>query len=164
MSADQTELLIDHHAVRDAIEYYFDEDLTDGLPVVPATASVVVEFLTHVNRSPDEIVATIPHLDRHCDVRLAAVNAVMAGCRPEYFPVVLATLDAMHLDTSARGSTRFSSGLWQSTTGSVPLIVIDGPARNALGFNAKGNVFGPGFPRTRPWGGRCGSSPSTSSA
>lgn len=147
MSLDQQpeQVLIDHQGVRQAIEYYFDNDLTDGLPVVPATASVVAEFLDQVDRSADEIVATIPHLDRHCDVRLAAVNAVMAGCRPEYFPVVLAALDAMHLDTRARGSTRFSSGLWQSTTGSVPFMVVNGPARTALGFNAKGNIFGPGF-------------------
>jgi len=138
-------LRIDHRGVRQAIEYYFDNDLTDGLPVVPATDTAVAEFLEQVDRDPDEIVATIPHLDRHCNVRLAAVNAVMAGCRAEYFPVVLAALDAMHRDTKARGSTRFASGLWQSTTGSSPLMIINGPARTALGFNAKGNVFGPGF-------------------
>jgi hypothetical protein len=139
------QLLIDYRGVRRAIEYYFDNDLTDGLPVVPATESLVAEFLEQVDRDPEEIVATIPHLDRHCSVRLAAINAAMAGCRPEYFPVVLAALDAMHRDTKARGSTRFASGLWQSTTGSTPLMIINGPARNVLGFNSKGNVFGPGF-------------------
>lgn len=138
-------VLIDHREVRRAIEYYFDNDLTDGLPVVPATDSAVAEFLEQVDRDPEEVVATIPHLDRHCTVRLAAINAVMAGCRPEYFPVVLAALDAMHTDTRARGATRFASGLWQSTTGSAPLMVINGPARNVLGFNSRGNIFGPGF-------------------
>jgi hypothetical protein len=63
----------------------------------------------------------------------------MAGCRPEYFPVVLAAWDALMQDRAAGG------GGWQSTSGPAPLIVVNGPIRARLGFNSAGGVFGPGF-------------------
>jgi hypothetical protein len=63
----------------------------------------------------------------------------MAGCRPEYFPVVLAAWEAVQRDRSAKG------GGWQSTSGPSPLLVVNGPVRAELGFNAAGGVFGPGF-------------------
>ncbi|MGH8987836.1 MAG: hypothetical protein ACRDXC_04455, partial [Acidimicrobiales bacterium] len=137
--------LIDHHQVRMAIEHYYEQGFTDGLPVVPPTESYLADFLAQVDRAPDEVVAAMPHLNRECTLRLAAINAIMAGCLPEYFPVVLAMLDALRVDTGARGATRFSSGLWQSTTGTVPVTVVNGPVRLQLGFNCKGNIFGPGF-------------------
>ena len=68
----------------------------------------------------------------------AAANAIMAGCRPEYFPVVLAAWDAVNLERSVRGA-------WQSTSGPAPLIVVNGPVRGRLGINCAGGVFGPGF-------------------
>jgi len=139
------EELIESIAVRRAIEHYYERDFTDGLPVVPVTASYLAEFLAQVDRSPDEVVASMPHLNRACDVRLAAINAAMAGCRPEYFPVVLGALDAMGRDVRARGASRFASGLWQSTTGTVPFMVVNGRVRKRLGFNCEGNIFGPGF-------------------
>jgi hypothetical protein len=140
-----SDTMIDHRQVRRAIEYYYEHGFTDGLPVVPPTESYLAEFLAQVDRSPDEVVAAMPHLNRECTLRLAAINSIMAGCLPEYFPVVLAMLDALRLDAGARGATRFSSGLWQSTTGTVPITVINGPARLRLGFNCQGNIFGPGF-------------------
>ena len=143
--ADATGTLIDHRQVRRAIEHYFEHGFTDGLPVVPPTESSLGEFLAQVDRSPDEVVAAMPHLNRECTLRLAAINSIMAGCLPEYFPVVLAVLDALRVDAGARGATRFSSGLWQSTTGTVPITVVNGPVRIRLGFNCQGNVFGPGF-------------------
>ena len=131
--------------VRRAIEHYYEQGWTDGLPVVPATASYVEEFLAAVDRDPGEVLASMAHLNRECTVKVAAINAAMAGCRPEVFPVIVAALDAMRDDTRARGASRFSSGLWQSTTGTVPIMVVNGPVRGALGFNSQGNVFGPGF-------------------
>ncbi|MBO0776464.1 MAG: hypothetical protein J2P34_09125, partial [Actinobacteria bacterium] len=82
---------------------------------------------------------TLEQVGRDCTVYLAAVNAAMAGCRPEYFPVVLAAFDALMAERAARG------GGWQSTSGPAPLIVVNGPVRKELGFNASGGVFGPGF-------------------
>jgi hypothetical protein len=76
---------------------------------------------------------------RGCTVEIAAVNAAMAGCRPDYFPVVLAALEAT-VDEGWPGN-----GGWQSTTGGGPLLIVNGPVRQELGFNCKGNVFGSGF-------------------
>ncbi len=143
--ATAVDTLIDHRQVRRAIEHYYEQGFTDGLPVVPPTESYLAEFLAQVDRSPDEVVATMPHLNRQCTVRVAAINSIMAGCLPEYFPVVVAILDALRVDVGARGATRFSSGLWQSTTGTVPITVVNGPVRLRLGFNCQGNIFGPGF-------------------
>jgi hypothetical protein len=122
-----------------AIEYAFEQGWTDGLPVVPPTERLVGAFLAQTERSPGEVVRHMEHLGRSCTVELAAVNAAMAGCRPEYFPLVLAALEA----TVDEGSPGI--GAWQSTTGGTPLLVVNGPARQSLGFNTRGSVFGPGF-------------------
>lgn len=123
---------------REAIEYCYDRGWTDGLPVVPPLHEFVDEFLAQTDRDPDEIVMVQKHLDRTCTVRQVAINAVMAGCRPEYFPVVLAAIDAL------AGTASATSGLLQSTTGQAEIIIVNGPIRGKLGFNSKGNIFGPG--------------------
>ena len=129
---------LDPNAARRAIEHCYEQGWTDGLPVVPASPSAVAEFIDAAGRGPDEVIGTMPHLGRACTVELAAINAVMAGCLPEHFPAVLAAWEALKQDGMAFG------GLWQSTTGSSPFFVVNGPARTELGFNSGGNVFGPG--------------------
>jgi hypothetical protein len=123
---------------RAAIEHCYAEGWTDGLPVVPPLDQFVDECLAWTDRDPDEVVLAQPHLDRACTVRLAAINAVMAGCRPEYFPVVLAALDAFAATPTA------PTGLLQSTTGQAEILIVNGPIRGRLGLNSRGNVFGPG--------------------
>lgn len=132
------ELTVDDvQSARRAIEYYFEQGWTDGLPIVPPIREFVDEFLAQTDRDPNEVIMTQPHLNRGCTIRQAAINAVMAGCLPEYFPVLLATLDAFQ-------SMGAGTGLLQSTTGQCQLIIVNGPIRQRLGFNSKGNVFGPG--------------------
>src|ERR1700730_2217727 len=120
------------------IEYCYDQGWTDGLPVVPATRSGVEQFLATTDRGAEEIIGSAPHLGRSITVAQAAANAIMAGCKPEYFPVVLAAWEAVNLERSARGA-------WQSTSGPSPLIVVNGPVRISLEINYQGGVFGPGF-------------------
>jgi hypothetical protein len=129
----------DPDAARAAIEHCYSRDWSDGLPLVPATRPLVDEFLATVDRDPGEVIGTLEHLHRSVTVELAAINAAMAGCRPEYFPVVLAAWEAVQRDRSATG------GGWQSTSGPSPLLVVNGPVREELGFNSAGGVFGPGF-------------------
>jgi hypothetical protein len=129
----------DPDAARAAIEHCYEQGWSDGLPLVPATRSLVDEFLATVDRPADEVVGRLEHLKRTVTVELAAINAAMAGCRPEYFPVVLAAWEAVQRDRSATG------GGWQSTSGPSPLLVVNGPVRKALGFNSAGGAFGPGF-------------------
>lgn len=122
------------------IERCFEEGFTDGLPVVPPLRPLVERFLATTARGPDEVLWEMPELDRSCTVATAAVNAVMAGCRPEHFPVVLAAAEAI-VDEGAL----VSGGGAGSSSGGGPLIVVNGPVRHSLGFNTSGNVFGPGY-------------------
>jgi hypothetical protein len=120
-----------------AIEYCYAQGWSDGLPLVPASQPLVEAFLATTSRGPDEVIGELEQVGRNCTVYLAAVNAAMAGCLPEYFPVVLAAFDAVMRERAARG------GGWQSTSGPAPMIVVNGPVRHELGFNAQGGAFGP---------------------
>src|SRR5580658_4544723 len=96
--------------IRRAMEYYAGRGWTDGLPVVPVTESYLAEFLATTSRDPGEVLLAMPQLNRRCTVRLAAINAGLAGCLPEYFPVVLAAWESL----AAEGYV--TRGIWQSTT------------------------------------------------
>jgi hypothetical protein len=131
--------LIDPGEVLRAMEYYAEKGWTDGLPVVPVTESYLAGFLAQTNRDPDEVLLAMPHLNRELTVRLAAINAALAGCRPEYFPVVLAAWESFKTEGFV------TRAIWQSTTGTAPFLIVNGPIREAIGLNSKGNVFGSGF-------------------
>ncbi len=131
--------LADPGEVRRAMEYYFEHGWTDGLPVVPVTESYLAEFLAATSRDPQEVLMPMPHLNRNLTVRLAAINAALAGCLPEYFPVVIAAWEAFLKDGMV------SRAIWQSTTGTAPFVVVYGPVRQRIGLNCRGNVWGSGF-------------------
>jgi hypothetical protein len=130
---------LDPDVARHAIEHCSDQGWSDGLPLVPVSQPLLDEFLAQTDRQPEEVIGALEHLKRRITVEMAAINAAMAGCRPEYFPVVLAAWEALVLERSAQG------GGWQSTSGPAPLIILNGPVRNRLGFNSAGGAFGPGF-------------------
>ena len=130
---------VDAAEVRRAMEYYYERGWTDGLPVVPVTESYLAEFLATTSRDPDEVLIPMPHLNKNLTVRLAAINAALAGCLPEYFPVVLAAWDAFLCDGMVTRS------IWQSTTGTAPFVAVYGPVRQRIGLNSRGNVWGSGF-------------------
>ena len=122
----------------DELEALFDRGWTDGLPVVPPTERRVLAMLGGTRRSPDEVVAVVPPDLVECTVEKVAINAVLAGCRPEYLPVVLAALEAACTD-------EFNMhGLLATTMGTGPVIVVNGPIRKAIGMNSGFNVFGQG--------------------
>jgi len=130
---------LDPDLAQRAIEYCYRQGWSDGLPLVPASQPLLDRFLAQTSRDPREVIGRMEHLGRECTVMLAAINAAMAGCLPEHFPVVLAAFQALMLERAAQG------GGWQSTSGPAPLIVVNGPVRTELGFNSGGGVFGPGF-------------------
>jgi hypothetical protein len=122
----------------EAIEAYFERGWTDGLPVVPATPAAVRAFLDAAGRAADDVVLREATRRRTITAEKVAINAVLAGCRPEYMPVLLAALEAM-------ADPAFTlHGAITSTGGSATLLVVNGPIRRRLGLNAGGNVFGPG--------------------
>ena len=120
-------------------EFFFEQGWTDGLPVVPPTAGKVRAALATVDRDPQETIGPVPPRMRQASLEKLAINTILAGCRPEYFPVVLAALEAV-LDEDCR-----LYGLQTATNTSSPLLIINGPIIERLGFNAKGNVFGQGW-------------------
>ena len=148
----------DAAGLRQAMEYYDGQGWTDGLPVVPVTESYLASFLAQAGRDPDDVLLDMPHLNRALTVRLAAINAALAGCRPEYFPVVLAAWESL----VAEGYV--GRAIWQSTTGTAPFLIVNGPVRERLGLNSTGNVFGSGFRANATIGRPSGSAPSTRSA
>ena len=121
----------------DAMEYCYRQGWTDGLPVVPPTEDKVLRFVEHSGRLPSDVIGVEPIRARVITVEKVAVNAVMAGCLPEYMPVVLAAAECM-----AQPEFNLHTSL-ASTSGFAPLLLINGPARGALGFASGHNIFGP---------------------
>jgi hypothetical protein len=122
----------------DLIEFCYEQGWTDGLPVVPPTPDKVAAAVKASGRSPGEVVCTYPERVRQLTVEHVAVNAVMAGCRPEYAPVVIAIVEAMATDSVGLHAANATTG------GSAIGFIVNGPVRTALGMNFRGNVLGPG--------------------
>ena len=122
-----------------AIEACYERGWTDGLPVVPPTAPLVEAMLGAGPWSGDEMLLDEPARGRRVSAYKAAVNAVMAGCLPSYFPVVGATLKAM-------SEPQYSlHAIAASTGGAGTLVIVNGPIRHRLGVHSGANLFGPGF-------------------
>lgn len=122
----------------DLLEHCFAQGWTDGLPVVPPTRERVEAMIAASGRERDEIVVHYPERSRDVTVEKVAANAVMAGCLPDYVPVVLAVLEAMG-DPDHKLHANLTS-----TGGPAPGFIVNGPIRGRLGMNSKGDMFGPG--------------------
>ena len=115
-------------SVADAIEFYYEKGWTDGLPVVPPTEEKVRAFLAAAGLEPDSVIGTYETRKRVVTAEKVAINSVMAGCLPEYFPVVLAIMEPI-LDP------RFNLHVPNSTTGGAALgFIVNGPIRDKLGM------------------------------
>lgn len=111
---------------------------SDGLPVVAPTPERVAAMLAAAARRGDEELGTMPPRQGVATLEVLAVNAVMAGCRPAYFPVVIAAVEAM-LDPA------FNLFAVQATTHPcAPCVIVNGPLAVSLGINARYGAFGPG--------------------
>lgn len=122
----------------DDLEACFERGWTDGLPVVPPTEKRVRRMLQGSQRATDEIVAIVPPNRVACTVAKVAINAVMAGCKPEYLPVALTAVEAACMDAFCM------HGLLATTYFSGPLVIVNGPITKAIGMNAGLNVLGQG--------------------
>ncbi len=147
---------IEVDTIEEAHEAMYRLGWTDGLPVIPPTPRLVEAALEYLGRDPQEVVGEVPPKNRLATVEKVVVNSVMAGCLPEYIPVVIAALEGM-LDDS------FNLNGIQATTNCIsPLAIVTGPVVEQLGFNAGDNVFGggsrPTLPLAAPYGSSCGTS------
>jgi hypothetical protein len=122
----------------DEMEMLFDRGFTDGLPVVPPTEERVLRMLEGTSRAADDVVAVVPPDLVAVTVEKVAINAVMAGCKPEYLPWVIAALEAVCTD-------EFNiHGVLATTMPVGPVIICNGPGTRAIGMNGGGNALGQG--------------------
>ncbi len=122
----------------DEVETMYDLGWSDGLPVVAPTPERVERMLEGTSRAADEVVAVVPPNLVEATVEQVAVNAVMAGCRPEYLPVVLTAVEAACTD-------QFNMhGLLCTLWFSGPVVIVNGPIRDQIGMNSGKNALGQG--------------------
>ena len=137
-----TELQSTRYEVSDtveAIEFYYAKGWTDGLPVVPPTEKSIRAMLDVVGLEPGEEITFIENRQVSVTAEKVAINAVMAGCLPEYMPVVVAAIEAI-------GDPLWSyHGPATSTGGSAVFMLVNGPIARELDINCENNLFGPGW-------------------
>jgi hypothetical protein len=125
--------------VTDAIEFCFEQGWTDGLPVVPPTEDRVRALLEAARLDPEHELGFVTHRDVSITAEKVAINAVMAGCRPEHMPVVVAAVEGI-------ADPRWGyHGPGTSTGGAAVLMIVNGPIARELDINAGDNLFGPGW-------------------
>ena len=122
----------------DPFEFLDQQGLTDGLPVVPPTEERVARMLAGTSRQPGDVVADVPPNLAPATVEKVAINAVMAGCKPEYLPVVIAAVEAACTDAFNL------HGVLATTYFVGPLVIVNGPIRHEIALNCGRNVFGQG--------------------
>jgi hypothetical protein len=123
----------------DEFEFFLEKAWSDGLPVVTPTEARVARMLSGTTRDPDELIGNIPPAMEPATVRTVATHAVMAGCKPEYLPVVLGGIQLMLRE-------EFNlNGVQGTMHGVAPLMIVNGPYANKIGINGGNGCFGPGF-------------------
>lgn len=120
-------------------EAYLEQDWGDGFPLMPATRSAVDQLLTGTKLSPDHVVCDMPPGFGIATVEQIAINAAIAGARPEHMPIIIAAVKALSL-VGGRGG----KALLMSTSPHAPLLVANGPIAQELNINAR-SALGPGF-------------------
>ena len=109
-------------------DYFYQQMWTDGLPVIPPTRERIDEFLAFTDRKPDEVICAIPQEGREASILSIAINGVLAGCRPEYMPVLIAVIEAM-------ADPVFRIEDCGSTPGWEPVVIVSGAIAKELDFN-----------------------------
>ena len=122
----------------EAQEYYLENGLTDGLPVMPPTLERVQAMLDYAGLAPDEVIGVEVIRQKRFTAEKAAINAVMAGCKPEYFPVVVSAIAA----TCDRPFNLHASST--STNGVTVMVLVSGPYAAEIGMNAGVELMGNG--------------------
>ena len=122
----------------DVDEFMFDQGFTDGLPVVAPSPERVMRMLGGTRRDAREVVAVVPPNMGEATVEKIAINAVLAGCKPEYLPVVIAAVEAMCTE-------QFNAhGVMATTMGASPAVIVNGPIRHRIGMNMGLGALGQG--------------------
>jgi hypothetical protein len=124
--------------VSDINDYFDQQGWTDGLPIIPPTEDLVSTMLAASPVPAEQVLGRLPPRNGTMTVEKVAINAVMAGCRPDYFPVVLAAVKAVL-------QPQFNAGAITTTTGgAAPVVVVSGPIAGRLGIHSGTAVLGSG--------------------
>jgi hypothetical protein len=119
-------------------DLFYKNEWSDGLPIVPPTIEKVQEFLKYTDRSPEDVIGVLLPANRKATVWNIAANGVMAGCRPEYMPILIAAIEAM-------ADPKYGVEHSGNTPGADTLITLNGPIIKELGFNYEQGVLRDGF-------------------
>lgn len=123
----------------DEFEFFLEKAWSDGLPVVTPTEERVARMLAGTRRDPDELIGKVPPAMHPATVRTVAIHALMAGCKPEYLPVVLGGLTLMLRE-------EFNvNGVQGTMHGVAPLMIVNGPYAKRIGLHGGNGCFGPSF-------------------
>ena len=123
----------------EAIEFYYTKGWTDGLPVIPPTEGSIQAMLDGAGLAPTDEITFIEQRQVSVTAEKVAINAVMAGCKSEYMPVIVAALEGI-------GDPRYSyHGPSTSTGGSAVFMLVNGPIARELEINHGDNLFSPGW-------------------
>lgn len=125
--------------IRAVNDLFYSRGWTDGLPIIPPVEAEVERFLNRWGRDPNSVVTVVPPQNGLATLEKIAINMVMAGCEPEYLPVIEAALLAMSDERFCFVNSITGTGM-QS-----PLIIVSGPIRNTLGLNSGANAYSPGW-------------------
>lgn len=118
---------------------FYREGATDGLPIIPPTPERVMKMIEFNKLDPKQVIAIIPPQNGEATVEKIAINAVMAGCRPEYLPVIIAAVEAMTaegFDLFGVQATTHPCGMW---------TLVNGPIAKKLDINSGSGAMGPGW-------------------
>ncbi len=132
------EICIRNDAMVEINDLFYKRGWSDGLPIVPPTVERVKAMLKGSDLDPDYVVSTIDPIGGRATIEKIAVNAVMAGCRPEYMPVLIAAVEAV-MDPKVN-----LRGMAITTSPDVPLLIINGPIAKGLDINSGSNALGRG--------------------
>ena len=123
----------------DEFEFFLEKEWSDGFPVVTPTEERVQWMLKGTRRDSDAVIGRVPPAGEVATVRTIAIHALMAGCKPEYLPVVLGAVELIVRE-------EFNMGGVQCTMhGVAPLMIVNGPYAHKIGLHGGNGCFGPGF-------------------
>ncbi|MSP56009.1 MAG: hypothetical protein EXR69_10455 [Myxococcales bacterium] len=128
-----------HHDAESLLDLSMDQGWGDGLPLIPPTDAAVAEMLRHTPHLPGHELGLVAPSFGIATIESVAINAVMAGCRPEYFPLVIAAVEAV-VDPTFN-----LDGIQTATTPVGTTVIVSGPLAVELGVNGRFNAFGPGW-------------------
>ena len=123
----------------DEFEFFLEKEWSDGFPMVTPTEERIARMLTATDRDHDDVIGPIPPAMEVATVRSVAVHALMAGCRPEYLPVVIAATELM-----LRGEFNVN-GVQGTMHGVAPMMIVNGPYAADIGIHGGNGCMGPGF-------------------